>query len=482
MKKVLIFGGTTEGRLIAGTLAKSGIQCQVRVATEYGEQVMEPEENVTVAVGRLSLEEMMELCCQDFSCVVDATHPFATVVSKNIRSACKNKLPLIRFERKTEQEHSPTASYFSTTEACIQALKNTSGKILLTTGSKDLHLFARDPELKKRLVVRVLPGLESLKLCYDAGLEGKQIIAMQGPFSAEMNRVTLKEYGIQILVTKESGKTGGLEEKLFAALDCGVKSFVIQNPAAMEKEEGQDSVSTCSQLYSRIEALIGIKIQKNCSLKIVLAGLGPGSEECQTVAVQKALEQADYVFGAERMISEIKTGAKKMPYYLAKDVVPVLENLQQENSGLLRIVVLFSGDTGFFSGQSKLRMELEKLKGAEISVLPGISSIQMLSAQAGIDWQDAKIISLHGVQEENWLPELTRAIQEKKKIFLLTSGPQDVQAVGKLLMDLNPESSAKVFAGYNLSYKDEKLMVLSGSECLSVTEKGLYSLLIFFKI
>ena len=81
-------------------------------------------------------------------------------------------------ENEGMKERAGTVHVFADYESCVQALTDTSGNILLTTGSKELAVFA---PLKERLFVRVLPGLESIGLCEKAGIRGKQILAMQGP-------------------------------------------------------------------------------------------------------------------------------------------------------------------------------------------------------------------------------------------------------------------------------------------------------------
>ena len=91
MNRILIFSGTTEGRMLAQTLSENGIQCIVSVATEYGEIVMPEMEGVTVHKGRMDLEKMQKFIAQsEVAAVVDATHPFATAVSENIRESLRN--------------------------------------------------------------------------------------------------------------------------------------------------------------------------------------------------------------------------------------------------------------------------------------------------------------------------------------------------------------------------------------------------------
>lgn len=76
MNRIVIFSGTTEGRMLAQTLSENEIHCIVSVATEYGESVMPEMDGVTVHKGRMDLEEMQKFIAQsEVAAVVDATHP-----------------------------------------------------------------------------------------------------------------------------------------------------------------------------------------------------------------------------------------------------------------------------------------------------------------------------------------------------------------------------------------------------------------------
>ena len=92
MKKILIFSGTTEGRRLSEHLAKKLIPHDVSVATEYGELVMKEHPLVTIHRGRLAKEEMAQFLKEhQFEIVVDATHPYATEVTKTIRTCVKER-------------------------------------------------------------------------------------------------------------------------------------------------------------------------------------------------------------------------------------------------------------------------------------------------------------------------------------------------------------------------------------------------------
>ena len=237
--RVLVFGGTTEGRELAEWLSARGT-CAVAVSslTEYGGSLVEGLPNVESLTGRMLPADMEKLMrSRGFACVVDATHPYAAGVSKSIAAACTaSGTPLLRVLREGEPE-GPWAGFDSAEEAArhVAALE---GPVLLTTGSNDLPVYVGAiPDFAERLYVRILPVAKSLALADELGIPAGHVIAMQGPFSKELNSALMREFGIKTLVTKASGKSGGFWEKVEAAQECGVELVVIHRPV---DEDGFD--------------------------------------------------------------------------------------------------------------------------------------------------------------------------------------------------------------------------------------------------
>ena len=328
MKKLVIFAGTTEGRRLSEILADAGIAHTVCVATEYGEIVMREQTESTKAMqtagqpivnlhcGRMDREQMQKfLHDEGYELVVDATHPYARVVTENLRGAVDTLKSLekdahfpiyLRLERKidgiTEADGIVTnAQYFENNADCAKALENTEGNILLTTGSKELAVYCASGRLKDRLHVRILPGRESLELCMEQGIKGRQILALQGPFSTEMNAAILRQYDIRHMVTKNSGRAGGCQEKLEAAKMLGIPVYVIESAQktsdAAGKIPGTDSYSFAG-ICGKLGQLCDCKISQQGSLEICLAGIGMGSRDCMTKEVQQTIETADILLGA----------------------------------------------------------------------------------------------------------------------------------------------------------------------------------------
>lgn len=481
-EKILIYAGTTEGRTLAEKLAQRGIKCDVSVATEYGNQVMEESKFIHVMQGRLDFEQMTALYEKNnYDLIIDATHPFAQIVSENIKSSvekynetAKEHIILYRLARnvassfiddmagRRTDKNRPFIYEYEDSEECAKALINTKGNILLTTGSKELSVFCAYEELKKRLIVRVLPGMESLSLCYENSLEGRQIIAMQGPFSKEMNISIIHQYDIKNVVTKESGKTGGVDEKIAAAAQTGALVFAIKKPSKKIYDTEYD-----------LEEILKFISQKS-SISVILAGIGTGDTSSITENVKNIIQNADLIFGAKRMIDSVHkfigNDTRVYPYYLAKDIIPVIN----ENAGCdIKAVVLFSGDTGFFSGAKKLQTQLKKLPDVKVSIMPGISSVQALASKTGESWEDAVIISTHGIEREVWMPKIRFHALHSKKIIFITSGGEDIKQIAGIVSDI---PDIKMDIGYQLSYNDEKIISLSPQEINDNTifKQGLY--------
>ncbi|MCI6621044.1 MAG: precorrin-6A reductase [Firmicutes bacterium] len=485
MKKVLVFAGTTEGRELAELLADSNIKCSVCVATDYALELMN-DKRLDVHCGRLT-EEEMEVLMRDgsFDVVVDATHPYAQIVSQNVRQAAdKESISLIRLRRSTESAEEGFVS-FKTHEECSAWLSFQTGNILLTTGSKDLGSYAKNETIKNHLFVRVLPGEESIRLCTANGITGRQIIAMQGPFSAQMNECILREYSIDWMVTKISGHAGGFEEKVEAAKKAGVGVCAILPPSEnvcqteISGDERKSSMYICENVYNtakKLELLLKEDILSKRSRKIILSGIGMGNTDGMTREAYHAFEEAEVIFGAERMLENLPGKGIKVPYYRADDIISYLI----EHPQYTKVAAAFSGDSGFYSGAQSMKKALEEAneKGilkSETTILPGISSVSALAARLGVSWNDAVLASIHGRRTN-----VVNLVRKNTKVFLLLSGKNDFEMLVNKFREAGI-NHVKISAGYRLSYPDEKLFTFYLDEFetkLFDLQEGVYTCLI----
>ncbi len=569
MNRILVFAGTTEGRELSEWLSENKTRHLLCVATQYGEQVLTESPYAKVRTGRLDAGQISALMEKEgVEVVVDATHPYAAEATDNIRKAAEqaavrylrldrmseeapedNKTKEVSGINRTEKESENNkietkgtqTRFFPDAKSCVLALKQTAGNILLTTGSRELPLYAAEETLRERLVVRVLPGTESVGICTRCGIPGKRIIAMQGPFSEEMNRAILRAYDISVMVTKNSGRTGGFEEKCAAAEKTGTKLYVIGRP---ENAAGLSFAAVCQALEAYLSDCESLSEygdpdrKKNSGAgngsvrRISLIGCGMGSRATMTKEAEEALEAAELVFGAARLLTDCGVKQKSWPYYLAKDILPVLEETEGDAA------ILFSGDSGFYSGAAKMAEALRKLcsqktqiywlhlmaaegrhssvtaytavrnynrqlnsfasikewnegqkeeseeereernNSFEVAVYPGISSVSYLAAQFGISWEDAKILSVHGKgSAEDWGAKVLHAVRFHAKTFLLLSGARDLREIGSLLRQ-NRLEHCRILAGYQMASPQQALRELSPADCDAACPEGLYSIFI----
>ena len=437
MYKICVFAGTTEGRELVEFLSTQPVSVTACVATEYGETLLSPRENLTISAQRLTVIEMEELFAKErFDIVVDATHPYASVVTENIASACKaTATEYLRLQRSgvvTPED----AVFAADIDETVSYLNSVEGNLLLTTGSKELHKFTSIKEFADRVYARVLPMEESLRLCESAGLKPAHILAMQGPFSKEMNVAMLKSVDAKFLVTKDSGSKGGFEEKQAAAREAGAKLVVIGRPP---QREGLNFAETLSLLCSRF-ALVP-------KPQVTVVGIGPGSKTAMTEEVKNALANADCIIGAKRMVETVAEKGQAAHHAIAPEAITAFIGKHPEYR---RYVVAMSGDVGFFSGTRKL---LPMLANCDVTVLPGISSMVYLCAKQGTSYEDVIPISVHG-RDHDIIPDIRRS----ERVFALVGGEN---GMGILCRELTEAGlgKVKVCVGERLSYPDERITV-----------------------
>lgn len=234
MKHILLFAGTTEGRILAEYLNTLKIATHACVATEYGEQLLLNLEYVETTSTRLTSDDMIALINREtYSVVIDATHPYATIVSTNIQAACQaTNTTYYRVIRESSELliNSKHTVFVDSVEEAVTYLKKTSGNIFVTTGSKELYAYTQLPDFENRVYARTLSSPNVVKECYELGIQGKHLLCMQGPFSLELNYAMLLHTDAKYLVTKESGLPGGFAEKIDAAKQAGVTCIIIGRP------------------------------------------------------------------------------------------------------------------------------------------------------------------------------------------------------------------------------------------------------------
>ena len=502
MCKIWIFGGTTEGRLLAEYCSREKIEAWVSVASEYGEELLQEElmesgnagnqdlnhntclakknlktvqasSVIKVLRGRMDRYQMEEFIRnQGIHLVIDATHPHARLVSEEIQEACGRTG--VRLERclraEGEQKKARDWVEVDSIQEAVSFLSSVSGVIFATTGSKELEVLCQIPDYQKRVYARVLPTSNVLKKCEKLGITGSHLIAMQGPFSTEINTLFLRQTKAEWLLTKDSGRAGGFQEKVEAARENGTRVVVIRRP----EEDGISLEEAMEVLKKADEGKVG-----ELKTHLILAGIGMGQPSQMTGEVLRAIRESDALIGAGRMLESaegalqndlliskegkaenrqesaaaVEKETKCYKAYLPDDVIQIVSKHPEWKQA----VILYSGDTGFFSGASRMAERLREA-GYPFTVYPGTSCVSYLAARLGTHWEDAAIYSAHGreLSVDRVMKRLCDPEEPAKRAFILMGGKNGAGQFCERLTQAG-YGNVQVTVGENLSYPEEQI-------------------------
>ena len=219
--------------------------------------------------------------------------------------------------------------------------------------------------------------------------------------------------------------------------------------------------------------------------KCVLVGIGMGNWDTLTVASYRHLEKSPLLIGSKRVLDSMPDtvhGLWKQSIN-PEQILEILEKWQtsvEAQSATFPPCVVFSGDTGFYSGSKKLLPILEK-NGYSVEVVPGITSSQYLAAKMHQSWQDWCLKSAHGI-DCDIAGTVRKAFSAQsphdyKGVFFLTGGKISADVViSRLCME--ELGDLPVVIGEKLSYKDEKIYRGSAEEFLGQSFKSLSVVLV----
>ncbi|MGL4607551.1 MAG: precorrin-6y C5,15-methyltransferase (decarboxylating) subunit CbiE [Eubacteriaceae bacterium] len=197
-------------------------------------------------------------------------------------------------------------------------------------------------------------------------------------------------------------------------------------------------------------------------LKII--GLGPGHPEYILPSAKKEIEEAEVILCGVRHAESFDTKGKKM-YYIGKGT-PLSELMEEitVNYRYEKTAIVVSGDPGY---HSLLNYAKKMIPEKDIVCIPGISSLQYFFSKLKMGWEDAKLLSLHGIEED-----LVAALKENKKIGCLTDKTHSAAYIAKTMIFLGMEEGT-IYVGEELSYPNEKITRLTVREALMYEEMGL---------
>lgn len=232
MKRILLLSGTSEGPLLARALLAAGFQVRATVTRpEARENLFDPLlDEIDVETRGFTEQSLTEYLARgEVDLVLDATHPFAVRITSIAQGVCGHiKMPYVRYDR--PDWIPPAGTHFAESyTAAAAALPSLGSRAMLTIGAKQLKHFA---PLHDRLTLhaRILPSPVSLRQAVASGFTEKNLVRQRPPFTVEQNRELFRRFNVDVLVTKASGREGGVVEKVTAARELAMNVLMIRRP------------------------------------------------------------------------------------------------------------------------------------------------------------------------------------------------------------------------------------------------------------
>lgn len=195
--------------------------------------------------------------------------------------------------------------------------------------------------------------------------------------------------------------------------------------------------------------------------KIIVVGIGPGSSDYLPPIAARAIQSAKVLVGSRRALKMLASTTVRQRL-IDKDLDGIMDFIADQLC-CEDVVVMVSGDPGFYSLLTKIR---SAYAADRIRVIPGISSLQLAFARFSLCWQDAELVSLHGRSAEG----LDLTYKPHRKIGFLTDGHNRPQVIAKKLMEKGWPVGTTVYLAENLSYEDERLRQCSLQETAKVDD------------
>ena len=218
---VWILSGTSEGPLLAEAFIKKGWKVSVSVVTSEAALAYSSLLIEDIWIGAISgISEIRNIIInasmtsRRFDFVLDATHPFANVISSYLQKACKAMdVPLLILDRSIDT--SPKANLISSFQD-LEDEKLRHKNVLLAIGSRYLKDAVTSlNQVHANLFVRILPNSESLKKALACSISESNIAMFRPvpvkPFGG-LESALCRRWSIQAVICRQSG---GLTEQLW---------------------------------------------------------------------------------------------------------------------------------------------------------------------------------------------------------------------------------------------------------------------------
>ena len=213
---ILVFGGTTEGRKAVEVLEEGG--SLYFYSTKTGEQDITLHHGQRID-GALDAKAMRTFCGEhDIRLIVDAAHPFASQLHLTIAQVSESlNIPTIRYER-IYPEHDSEITWIDDYSQIPRDIHS----LLATTGVQSISKLKPLEVAGVKVFYRILNRESSIALAQKQGASPEQLCYYENPQDIPVEA--------EVILLKESGLSGGFQEKVEAAKARGMRIIALKRP------------------------------------------------------------------------------------------------------------------------------------------------------------------------------------------------------------------------------------------------------------
>ncbi len=225
--------GTSEGRWLLSKFNEYTDDIFVSAFSKYGKSIYSEYKYKKINAKPLDVDGFIDVIKENkIDIFIDASHPFAKEVTKNLKNACeKAGISYYRYERPgvyDKYTNEPLVFGIDNYKDIVNALEGIKGTVLNTTGSNNVKVMM-NLGIENKIIHRVMPIADVIQKLNDSGVNASEIIAIKMDGNArELNEAFIKAYDVKALITKDSGEVGGTKEKIETCIACGIRCIVIK--------------------------------------------------------------------------------------------------------------------------------------------------------------------------------------------------------------------------------------------------------------
>lgn len=421
MSRVMLFAGIEEGIVLCEKLSELDTVIDVYGEDKSIEENYPDKRNVNIHIMPLNEESIrFEYERLEPDIVVDGTH----IADVSIHEAIKETVISRKYVRLREKREKLDVAYCDSMKDVVAMVNRTRSNVYFTTGSLELEEISGVVESRKRVYIDLPKGNTYLRRAAASGISVGRINDIFDYTEDEFIGI-IKDNDIKYVVAREDEKESRLAMMYSAAKKANIIMIIL-------KPTGE-SYNTDDVIY-KVKSIDTIK-------QVYIIGAGVGNPKNMTVEAAEAIEKCEVVIGSEELIKLLGIKEKEVHFAQAAEDIKEFINSHFYN----RLAVVTQGDVCLLNGIAEFTREL---KGYDVEVIQGVSSIAYLAARLGIDWTNC-------VTVDSTKDNVLKAIAENRGVFVFTAGNTN-----EVLRTLNNNGfeNVAVCIAERLSLADENIL------------------------